>query len=196
MPSLIAWELTTSKINTYAYYTHAFVDIVENILQHGDSLVLQNATVGQTNNYADNDQIRKTKIAWIDGDKTSEPLFQRLTDIITLANKDWFGFDLTSIEKLQYTVYEEGDFYNQHVDHMYENPGGLSRKLSFVIQLSDPSDYEGGNTELITGPDTISIPKDRGTITFFPSYVLHRVTPITKGTRKALVGWVHGPKWK
>jgi len=196
MASRTAWELTTHKVNTYAYYNNVFDDMLENILMHGDSLYLSNATVGGKEDYIDDSKIRKTKVAWIDGSKETAPLFARLTNIINIANKDWFNVDLTSIEQLQYTVYEKGDFYDQHIDHMYEEVGSLTRKLSFVLQLSDPSDYDGGNTELIAGPEPHSIPKEKGTITFFPSYVLHKVTPITRGTRKALVGWVRGPKWK
>ena len=196
MASLTAWELTSHKVNTYAYYTHAFDDMIEHILSHGDSLRLKSATVGSSDDYKSDSSIRKTKVAWIDGNPDSAPLFYRLTDIILTANKEWFEFDLTSIEQIQYTLYEEGDFYNQHVDHMHEAVGSLTRKLSFVLQLTDPSEYDGGNTELITGPEILTIPKEKGTITFFPSYVLHRVTPITRGTRKALVGWVREPKWK
>ena len=38
--------------------------------------------------------------------------------------------------------------------------------------------------------------KARGTLVAFPSYVMHRVTPVTSGTRKSLVAWVAGPKFR
>jgi PKHD-type hydroxylase len=64
------------------------------------------------------------------------------------------------------------------------------------LQLTDPEEYEGGQTYLITSQEPFPIAKEKGSITFFPSYTLHEVKPVTKGTRKALVGWIHGPRWK
>ena len=72
----------------------------------------------------------------------------------------------------------------------------MPRKLSFTLQLTDPSEYEGGQTMIHNAKEPWAIPQTKGTITFFPSYTLHEVLPVTKGTRKALVGWVHGPRLK
>jgi PKHD-type hydroxylase len=62
--------------------------------------------------------------------------------------------------------------------------------------LSDPEEYEGGELLLKTSAFPIKTLNKKGTIIFFPSYVLHEVTPVTKGTRKTLVGWVLGPNFK
>jgi len=64
------------------------------------------------------------------------------------------------------------------------------------MQLTDPSEYEGGTLKLYLGRDGDSIPKEKGLITFFPSHILHECTPVTSGTRCTLVGWIHGPKFK
>jgi PKHD-type hydroxylase len=68
-----------------------------------------------------------------------------------------------------------------------------NRKLSCVVQLSDPSDYEGGELQMNSGAQIISVPREKGLVTFFSSFVLHRVTPVTKGVRKSLVAWISGP---
>jgi len=70
------------------------------------------------------------------------------------------------------------------------------RKLSLVLQLTDPEEYEGGDLELMTSSDPIAVLKQRGLISVFPSFVLHRVTPVTKGTRRTLVVWACGPEFK
>jgi len=70
------------------------------------------------------------------------------------------------------------------------------RKLSLSVQLSDPAQYEGCDLEFHGGNRTETAPRDRGAVIAFPSYVLHRVTPCTKGTRKALVAWTTGPQFK
>jgi PKHD-type hydroxylase len=71
-------------------------------------------------------------------------------------------------------------------------PRKARRKLSLVCQLSDPSEYEGGELQINTG-EIFTPEKQKGTVILFPSYLLHRVTPVTKGTRRSLVLWIEGP---
>jgi PKHD-type hydroxylase len=80
------------------------------------------------------------------------------------------------------------------VDHGADMPD--PRKLSLSIQLSDPAAYEGCELELSFGDGIKTAPRKRGTVVAFASYVLHRVTPITAGTRKSLVVWVSGPEFR
>jgi PKHD-type hydroxylase len=96
---------------------------------------------------------------------------------------------------LQYSIYQEGGFYKDHVDLLYLSAMGI-RKLSFSIMLTDPEEYEGGELLLKSSSFPIKTSNKKGTIVLFPSYVLHEVTPVTKGTRKTLVGWVLGPNFK
>ena len=116
--------------------------------------------------------------------------------MVVEANKTMWNFNLYSvIDSIQYTVYSEG---GGHYDwHMDIGPGSIShRKVSVTIQLSDPSEYEGGDLELWYGGGVIQIPKNKGLTVIFPSFSMHRVTPITKGTRKSLVLWLGGEHYK
>jgi PKHD-type hydroxylase len=72
------------------------------------------------------------------------------------------------------------------------------RKLSLSLQLSDAAQYEGGALQLYGASNgrIETAPRTRGTVIAFPSYVLHRVTPVTKGTRKAVIAWCSGPKFR
>ena len=71
------------------------------------------------------------------------------------------------------------------------------RKVSITVQLSDTDDYEGGNLEIWSGGDNVKIaPRGRGNVVIFPSYMMHRVTPVTKGTRKSFVLWVGGEHYR
>jgi PKHD-type hydroxylase len=72
----------------------------------------------------------------------------------------------------------------------------VSRKLSLTVQLTDPSEYEGGNLQIMTTGTPVNARKQRGLIVAFPSYVLHQVTPVTQGSRQSLVAWVSGPAFK
>ena len=98
-------------------------------------------------------------------------------------------------EDFQYTVYHgsDGGHYDWHVDL-----GDLARlrKLSLSLQLTDPSEYEGCELQIHDGRRVETAPRERGTVIVFPSYVLHRVTPITRGVRKAVVVWTTGPKFR
>jgi PKHD-type hydroxylase len=75
-------------------------------------------------------------------------------------------------------------------------PSIANRKLSMVLQLSDPKDYEGGDLQINTGGVISTVPKEKGTISFFPSYLLHRVTPTLSGTRISLVTWLGGNTYR
>jgi PKHD-type hydroxylase len=65
-----------------------------------------------------------------------------------------------------------------------------------VLQLSDPSQYEGGNLQVMTGGEPTNVSKQRGLIAVFPAYTLHQVTPVTQGTRQSLVAWISGPPFR
>jgi len=139
-------------------------------------------------------KIRDSYISWIPPGENTEWIYNLVTSAIMHLNKQFFNFELTGLtETLQFTEYNEpGGHYRQHIDKTY---GGTVRKLSVTIQLTDPEDYEGGEFELTDG-DWKVMPKDQGMMFAFPSYVLHRVKPVTKGTRNSLVAWISGPEFK
>ena len=139
---------------------------------------------------------------------------------IQRANRENFLYDIRNIdaENMQFTQYDVGEFYTWHndagischykpisvgnysdgraQDFVNENLE-LVRKLSFVVQLSNPEDYEGGNLQLLAEDGrSYFAPRQRGTIVIFDSRTQHRVLKVTKGQRKSLVGWVVGPRWK
>jgi len=141
-----------------------------------------------------NDPVRESNISWIMGED-AEWLYRKITDATLRVNKTQFHFDLTGLgEGLQFTQYiAPGGKYGAHTD---SGPKTCIRKLSFVIQLSNPTDHEGGNLKLHFSDDPLVIPKRKGSICFFPSYVLHEVTKITKGQRFSIVGWITGPQFR
>ena len=161
------------------------------------------AGVGVENFSRKDEKIRNSKIIWIPyGTKESEKyewIYENVTKMISQINQTHFKFDLTAFGNIQYTIYdgnESSSYYTSHRDTMIEYTS--VRKLSFTIQLSDPSEYEGGELQLYDNSvDTpFIVPKSQGMVTAFPSYVLHEVTPVTKGIRKSLVVWVVGPAFK
>lgn len=115
---------------------------------------------------------------------------------IALKGNEHFQFDLDFFDAIQLSKYEVGDFYSWHVDIGPQHAG--NRKLSITVQLSAPDSYEGGDLEMGGVPlkegGFWAAPRDLGSVTLFPSFMRHRVTPVTKGTRYSLVAWCSGER--
>jgi PKHD-type hydroxylase len=139
--------------------------------------------------------IRTSQTSWLDLAEDTAWLYERLSFIARQLNGQFFGFDLFGFnEHMQFTVYQEGGHYTWHQDSGVSDTA--PRKLSMVVQLTDPSEYEGGDLQILSGPNETTVSKQLGQVTAFPSYMLHRVTPVTKGVRRTLVVWVTGPSFK
>lgn len=166
------------------------------------------------------ESIRKSTNAWVPSPYWFSSLVWSYVD---RANRENFCYDLTHFdsETLQLTRYREGDFYSWHVDQNLDSfslpPQSVSsgfstngqgrdltdlnseviRKLSVIVQLSDPSDYSGGNVQFLTDSGKLYIaPRELGSIIIFDSRTRHRVCKVTGGERRSLVGWAVGPRWK
>jgi PKHD-type hydroxylase len=137
-------------------------------------------------------QARSSRISWIQ--PTELPMFTALLGgLVAKINEEIFRCDLAGDpEPYQYTLYRNGDYYEWHMD---KGAMAESRKLSATLQLSESVEYTGGDLELHLGT-VEKMPRRRGTLVIFPSYVLHRVTHVTAGTRQSLVCWFGGPPWR
>lgn len=137
---------------------------------------------------------RKSRIRYIPHDDRSSWVFDKLKQFIIDSNKTAWNFDLYSIiDSLQHSEYLEGDFCNLHMDI---GPGTNHRKISVIVQLSDPSEYDGGDLEVWSEGKFEILSKEKGCAFLFPSFILHRVTPITRGMRKSLVIYAGGGSYK
>lgn len=181
--------------NTFATWHNGFTDEeLTRICEIGESFRINESAI---HDEVQDETIRKSKNSWIPINSDSEFIYQKLGWIARQLNGQFFDFDITCFfEQLQYTIYEsDNSHYDWHLDR-----GGVSsdppRKLSLVLQLSDPSEYEGGELQLYTSTNPTVIQKEKGMVVAFPSFVLHRVTPVTSGIRKTLVVWLAGPKFK
>ena len=137
---------------------------------------------------------RQSDITWIPRCDDTEHIYRRIINLAMTANSDMWNFTLTGLEDdLQYTIYygEKEGFYDWHYD--LGGTQSSTRKLSIVVQLSDEEEYEGGELQFMMNRSIVTAPKGKGTVICFPSYILHRVTPVSKGIRKSLVIWIHGP---
>lgn len=144
-------------------------------------------------------KIRKSSVSWMLPNADNNFLWKRITDVVAEVNRTFFRFDLTGCyEQIQLGCYKEEDqgFYDWHIDNSVKD-FGVPRKLSMSLLLSDTSEFKGGQLQLkIMNDNPITVEQKKGRAWFFPSYILHRVTPVTKGIRKSLVLWVGGPPFR
>ena len=149
------------------------------------------------------DSYRKCKINWIPFDKAPTS-YGLIKEWMNMTNINFFNFDNMQMnEQGQYTEYSQGDFYNWHMD-IYKDMRTMPpvRKISMTLLLNDPKEFKGGELEIYN--KELSAPTDhhdtfrlkQGQAVFFASFLLHRVTPIIEGNRKALVMWFGGPPFK
>jgi len=190
------WHLTSQEYEPFCWNTGVFTsEEIERIRVLGRRLGMNRAETGGAGQ--DCLEHRRSFNSWIYPNEHTSWIYQRLTDLIQENNQQFFNFDLSMIENLQFTYYssKENGCYKSHVDQLTWKLSH-NRKLSIVVQLSDPNEYEGGDLRLHTSHDPILINKESGLVVMFPSYTLHEVSPVTKGERYSLVAWVHGPAFK
>ena len=150
----------------------------------------------QGGNRSDN-ELRRSKIRWV----KDEDLKKKMYNYAEYANRILWNFDINYMEDIQHTRYDADNkgHYDWHIDTFWENTANLyDRKISVIIQLTDGDEYEGG--DFIIDPQYPQPPKDlmrkKGTVFAFPSFIRHRVEPVTSGTRKSFVTWVEGPAFR
>lgn len=179
--------------NTFIMYRDAFsAEECAFIRTVCERFAQQEATVSTENKI--DEVIRKNKLRWVPyltADRDITWLYRKLAHFGARAN-DTYRFDLLGmLESLQFTEYiETGNHYAFHMD--FGNGSMSRRKLSMVLQLSDPAEYEGGELQLLDGNTPQTVEKGLGHIVLFPSFTLHRVTPLQSGHRITLVSWING----
>lgn len=182
-------------IEPFVWWEGAFTEQELNWLQQKAKDAEQSAEVGNGSGGVVNKNIRRSSVAWLSNTSDTNWVFERLANVAAQLNAEYFRFDLTGFgEALQLTHYDQSEngMYGWHQDY----GGKLSRKLSMAMQLTDPSEYEGGNLQIMTTGQPVNVRKQRGLIAAFPSYVLHQVEPVTKGSRQSLVAWISGAPFR
>jgi PKHD-type hydroxylase len=187
-----AWPLKPDRCENWAWNQDAFTPTeLDAIINIGNAAELERAsTFG-----GDDPKVRDSFVQFLFPNEVTEWVFARLAGVVMGMNEAFFGFDLTGMEQgLQFTRYSApGEHYEWHIDRGMQTG---TRKLSLTLQLSDPETYDGGDLELWFGGEPIKASRDRGMMTLFPSWAMHRVTPVTEGVRYSLVCWVSGPSFK
>jgi PKHD-type hydroxylase len=193
---------TRTKITyPWVYWDNGFTnEEVDKIVAYCEE---QGTETGVTFGSKDEEEVKKHRVSNVkfhEKNKDTAWIFDRLNGIIQSINEQFYGFELNGYLSFQYTTYDadtEGR-YDWHTDMEFNTSHSTDlepRKLSLTMLLND--DFEGGEFQINLGKeeDAITVPVPKGRIILFPSFMIHRVKPITKGTRRSLVVWVIGPKF-
>jgi len=186
-----------SNWNDFYYYKNVFND---EMIKNLTDMVYTNYrfSKGKTGtkelgDMTDSYKTNNRDIAYIDPQPHSKWLYDLLFPLALEANEKIFHFDIDIVTDLiHYVIYPED---GGHLDwHMDVGAFGVNkRKLAMTVQLSDSSDYEGGDFQIwMGGKNYITVPREKGDVIVFPSFCMHRVTPITRGERRCLVFWTGG----
>ena len=199
MPST-CWSFQTETVHSWAYWNHAFTkEECEKVVKIAKSYTLKKAgVIKKENKVTVEKEVRETNVMFLVPSRETEFIFKKLTTLVLELNQRFFNFDLWGLyEGLQFTNYvaPSGKYY-KHIDKIPPEYGGIIRKLSFSLQLSNPKEYKGGNLNLHLSHKKTVLSKEQGTLLVFPSYTMHEVTRVTKGERNSLVGWISGPTFR
>ena len=186
--------------NAWSYWDDGFTnEELQKIIDYCESEGTHRGTIF-SGNQEETERVRKSNVKFHSRNDSTAWIFDRLNFIIQATNERFYNFDLNGYESFQYTTYnadEQGE-YNWHMDmclnHMPDNMYE-TRKLSMTLQLND--EYEGGEFQINNGDEAGAVTPEmkKGRALFFPSFMCHRVKPVTKGIRRSLVVWVVGPKF-
>jgi len=188
----------------WAYYKSKFTPKqCKFILDHGLDLPGKEATLGVAgDSQITNDEYRKSKIRFIQkNNSTFAWLFDEMWRMAIETNGLWFDFHISKLDYIQLAEYDasyKGEYKRHHDVFYINNDPTYHRKITAIVQLTDPAEYEGGQFEMYElneYPD----PKEllpQGTVIFFPAFVVHAALPITRGKRHSLACWFDGPKWR
>lgn len=187
-----------SNWNTFYYFKNVFDD---KMISDLTSYVTQNhqfskgrTGVSELGNVSDSYETNNRDIAYLGPNQDTKWLYDLLFPLSLEANDKVFKFDIDTVtDPIHYVIYpQDGGHLDWHMD-----VGAYAvnrRKLAMTVQLSDSSDYEGGDFEIwMGGKDRfVTVPREKGDIVVFPTFCMHRVKPITKGERRCLVFWTGG----
>ena len=188
-------SLGECPLDSFYYFNEGLGEAeVDKIFSYADDGLIQ-TKAGSTFSGEDH-KVRKSEVGWVPDSDEFHWIYKRLGNLVREANDQMWKFNLVGMaEQIQYAVYPpDGGHYNWHMD---TGPGKFSRrKVSVTVQLCGSDEYVGGDLQIKIGAGEKNLPRGKGMTCVFPSYLLHRVTPVTEGYRKSLVLWVTGPPFR
>lgn len=199
MPPMMAWEDPDVQVANAAIPEEA----VDRIRRYGDRLIEINplpAKVGFHEYTREVGEKRHAMTQWLNmpgDDPSTKWIYDLAADAIQQANGKVWNYDIWGFyDQMHYVQYHApGDHFGWHQDRGddWRRP---QRKLALAVMLSDPFEYEGGEFQIFDGQEITLKAKEKGSVIVFPSFIQHRVLPVTSGVRRSLIAWACGPRFR
>jgi PKHD-type hydroxylase len=191
-------------IGEWCYFkSHFSKEQCEKIISDAANIPVQDALVGTNETTHMDTSSRRSKIRFIyEGDFRFTWLFDELWKMARSANNDFFNIHISRLPFIQLAEYDaeyQGEYKTHHDVFWLNGDPMYHRKLSAVIQLSDPNVYQGGDLEITESVSSLPDVQDlrqQGTAFFFPSMFMHKANQVTRGKRYSIAAWFEGPKWR
>ena len=184
----------------WCYWDKAFTDEeLQQIIDYCESKELSHGTTFGQISKEEKEKVRISDVGFHNRNSETAWIFDRVNFVLQSANEMFYGFHLNGYDSFQYTIYdaEKNGNYDWHMDtHMGSSTDQFEiRKLSMTLLLDEG--FEGGEFQLNVGNqnEPAILPAKKGRALLFPSFMCHRVAPVTKGIRRSLVVWCLGPKF-
>ncbi len=167
---------------------------IRNLVENAGDMEKIYTLEGDVGEYTD---IRRAKGCQLRGDDEAHGwVYDIITGVFVSANQQ-MHYDIVPsmsdpVQLLRYDAEDEGCF----VWHSDTLPSDMTRKMTVVVPLNEPGEYEGGDLEFLQNGASVRVVQQAGVPVVFPSWLIHQVTPVTKGTRYSLVAWIRGPNWR
>lgn len=195
-------QITLPWVHVDSFFSEEEINLISSICSEYD--LTKSKTVNDEVNPSDKDfsQRISNNCFVFKNDKTAW-FFDKMNKAFEAVNNAFYNFDLYGYSSFQYAEYgsSDGGKYDAHMDLIMseDKPSNLldTRKLSMSLLLSEPGvDFTGGDFFIHQNANPTNINLSKGRMVFFPSFMLHGVSPVTSGIRKSIVIWADGPKFK
>jgi PKHD-type hydroxylase len=178
-------------------YDNQCTDIIDSLERHLHSVGKEQgrATVLSNNKSELQENVRSTQLCFLHTDTLLSTIYFHAAKHMNELCK--WNFDIERVESIQVLKYEVGDFYVTHIDVLPPTERNTQRKITVMVWLTDPEEYEGG--EFILYPldtDPITLKLRKGCAVIFPSFITHEASKVISGQRYSTTAWIEGPNWK
>jgi PKHD-type hydroxylase len=154
-------------------------------------VVVREAPTSSRRSHQVDARVRQTERTHLLAGPTTRWVFDRVAAVVEAVNAQVWRFQIDFVEPLQLLAYPEGGHFDWHSD-LGDRGATSHRKVSATVLLAAPESYEGGDLQLLDAGRTLTPARHQGSGIFFPSFVNHRVRPVTRGTRYVLIVWTVG----
>jgi PKHD-type hydroxylase len=160
--------------------------------QDAEVIGMKRATVMKKDGTTRRSFARSCSSCWVPMAPHYKWLYSIVNELTMAINAEHYRFDITGVQQLQILKYNPLQQFWWH----YDTFTGSDRKMTMVVNLSDPSEYLGGGLQVKADIENARFIRDQGAGCWFPSYIEHRARAPIWGTRWVLVAWLTGPSWK